>query len=558
MSLVPKKRGFFWRASTLQALIETWLLGGVILLGLTFGYDRIGPGIVANAIFFAIPLIALWDALRLRVPEGPGLARHLWHEGRAALSLSPLAAGSWLLALWALGRMPMLNETSFGSLGAILLIFAASPFFLVFRCGVRVWLYWERLRRRRLVWTLTHIQIQLVLAVAILGSIVASVLLVIPAGKLPWQLDTWVFTILPFLGVAGVMTLIGIAAILPPAFFFSWLATRKTTRRLEALAQATGALRRGEYETRILVEGQDEVAQLQGDFNAMAVVLEQAMRGLEAERDKVSELLDARRQLVANVSHELRTPLATLRGYLESVRQHVETTVESREEAIEGSFDLERDLVIMEREVVRLQRLIDDLLTLSRAEIGGLTLDIRLVDLTAAIQRRVDAVAPLAWQRDRVRVVVDVPKDLPRVRADEDRFEQIMVNLLRNALRHTPPGGIIAVSAAVEAEAVSVRVCDTGQGIPVAEQAQIWERFYRGDDARALDVQGAGLGLALVKELTEAMGGEVAVESEPGAGSCFIVWLLRQGVARQNAGLVECRVPRGCVAKCRDKAATES
>ncbi len=522
-----RARGFFWQVSTARALAETWLLGGLALLGLTFSTPRIGARMLSNAIFFTIPLVALWNAMRLRVPEGPGVVRHLWHDVRAALALSPLAAGSWVLALWALGQMPVLGETSYGSLGAVLLIFAAAPFFLIFRCGVRVWLYWNRLRRRRLVWALTHIQVQLVLAFAILGAIVASALLVIPTGRAPWELDTWVFTILPFLGVAGVMTLIGLAVILPPAFYFSWLATRKTTRRLEVLTEAAGALRRGDYGTRIPVEGEDEVAQLQEDFNAMAAVLEQAMRGLEAERDKVSDLLDARRQLMANVSHELRTPLATLRSYLDSLQQHVDRPTEPNGEATEGTFDLERDLVIMGREVARLQKLIDDLLTLSRAEVGGLALDVRSVDLGAAVQRRVGAVAPLAWQRDRVRVVADIPKSLPRARADEDRFEQIMANLLRNALRHTPPGGIIAVSAAVEAEVVSIRVCDTGQGIPLEEQARIWERFYRGDDARALDTEGAGLGLALVKELTEAMGGRVSVESEPGAGSCFSLWLQR-------------------------------
>jgi len=100
-----------------------------------------------------------------------------------------------------------------------------------------------------------------------------------------------------------------------------------------------------------------------------------------------------------------------------------------------------------------------------------------------------------------------------------------VANLLRNGIRHTPPGGIVALMASVEGEALRVDVRDTGEGIPAAELPHIWERFFRGEEARAGDQQGAGLGLALVRELTEAMGGSVAVESAPGEGSCFTLRL---------------------------------
>ena len=366
-----------------------------------------------------------------------------------------------------------------------------------------------------MVWSLTYVQVQLALALAIFGALAMSLALVVPGDRDLLDLDTWVFTILPFLGVAGLATLVGIAAIVPPALFFAWLTARRTTRRLEALTGATAALRGGEYTTRILVEGEDEVAQLQGDFNAMAIALERAMEDLQAERDKVTELLEARRQLIASVSHELRTPLATIRGYLETLQQ---------------SRDLERchhDLQVMDRELTRLQTLVDDLFTLSCAEVDALALDLRPVNIADVIRRRVEVTAPLAWQRERVQVVVEVTEDLLIAIADEARLEQALVNLLRNALRHTPPGGIVAVSAEAEEERICVRVCDTGQGIPAEEHTRIWERFYRGDDARARDAQGAGLGLALVKELAEAMAGSVAVESEMGAGSCFSIWLPR-------------------------------
>jgi signal transduction histidine kinase len=181
----------------------------------------------------------------------------------------------------------------------------------------------------------------------------------------------------------------------------------------------------------------------------------------------------------------------------------------------------------MEDEVVRLQRLIDDLFTLSQAETAGLSLKPASTDLAPVIRRRVEALAPLAWERDRIELVADVPDTLPSAHVDEGRFEQILTNLLRNALRHTDPGGIVAVTVAAESQAVRVEVRDTGAGIRPEALPYVWERFYRGEDARARDARGAGLGLALVKELTEAMGGRVAAQSTVGEGSVFTVWLPR-------------------------------
>jgi signal transduction histidine kinase len=166
--------------------------------------------------------------------------------------------------------------------------------------------------------------------------------------------------------------------------------------------------------------------------------------------------------------------------------------------------------------------LIDDLFTLARAEVDGLAVDLRPTDVGALAQHRAEAMAPLAWQKGRVEVLAEVQADLPLALADAGRLEQVLVNLLRNAVRHTPPGGVVVVLVAGEADAVRVDVRDTGQGIPPDELPRVWERFYRGASARQ-DGPGAGLGLTLVKELVEAMGGTVSVESVVGQGSCFTV-----------------------------------
>jgi signal transduction histidine kinase len=186
---------------------------------------------------------------------------------------------------------------------------------------------------------------------------------------------------------------------------------------------------------------------------------------------------------------------------------------------------LRRDMEVMEGEVLRLQRLIDDLFTLSRLEVEQLTMACQPTDVAPVVQRIVDAMAPLAWKSGRVEVVAELPDELPQACVDESRLEQILANLVRNGVRHTEPGGIVAVVVAAGEDAVQIEVRDTGEGIPAAELPQIWERFYRGENARADDGRGAGLGLALVKELVEAMSGSVEVESTVGEGSRFIVRL---------------------------------
>jgi signal transduction histidine kinase len=250
-------------------------------------------------------------------------------------------------------------------------------------------------------------------------------------------------------------------------------------------------------------------------LNSVAADLERSRRELQAERDRVAGLLDAQRQLVAGVSHELRTPVATLRGYVESALR--------REPAEYAALRV--DLETMEQEIARLQRLIEDLFTLSRAAVGRLALRLEPTDAGAVVHRLVETTAPLAWRQRRVQVVAEVPPALPPARADPLRLEQIVSALLANAMRHTPPGGLVAAAVTAESEAVRLEVRDTGEGIAPADLPHIFERFYRGRSGAGR--ARAGLGLALTKELAEAMGGAVEAASTPGEGSCFTVRLPR-------------------------------
>lgn len=401
--------------------------------------------------------------------------------------------------------------------------------FLFVRTGISLLIWWNRLRRRSLVWALTNAH----LLVVVIGSAAFSAFIVLTNVYFTHSLEPQILPILVFLGI---LTVIAVLVVLPPSALFSYIFARRTTRRLRALAAATNVVRTGDYSVRVPVEGADEVAQLQANFNAMAVDMAAAVHDLEAERDTVSHLLAARRELVASVSHELRTPVSTLRGYLESASAHW-----SEEDAPPSS--LRRDLEIMERETRRLQTLIEDLFTLARAEVGKLDLRCVPADVGEEVRRIAETVAPLAWQSGRVEVVAEVAPDLPLALVDSNRLYQVLQNLLHNGIRHTPPGGIVAISASADEQCVILQVKDTGEGIAADDLPHIWERFFRSDTARLQSATGSGLGLALVKELTEAMGGSVSIESVLGQGSCFTVTIPRAADLTPGASASRHRKP---------------
>jgi signal transduction histidine kinase len=522
-----------WCADPARVLIETWVLAAILWAAL-LRLDAASPEMLINffrqGTIYLMPGCALVAALRLRVPaRGPG--------AQAAQTLSfalPLATGLgsilWAYLIFAGGGDPARSAPASPNdklLFTLLWTVITGVFFVVWRVGVRLWIFWDRLRRRSLAWSFTHALLLLVIGVSFLFALFLTVTfgLLYPTGYTEIGSTSPLLTLVarllggvfPLLSVLVVLTVLVLGIALPPSALFSYVVSRRITRGLARLAAATGALRSGHYDTRIAVEGQDEVARLQEAFNSMAAELQSAMRALRAERDTVAALSQARRELVAGVSHELRTPVATLRGYIES-------TLTERDGPVPPP--LRHDLEVMEHEVLRLQTLINDLFTMARAESGRLSLQLAPTQVGVLAERLVETAAPLVWQSSKVQVVADVPPDLPLAQADAGRLEQVISNLLHNAVRHTPAGGLVGVGVAAAPDAVIVRVQDTGEGIAPEDLPHIWERFYRAGGAAHPD-EGAGLGLALVKELTEAMGGTVAVESTPGEGSCFVIRLPR-------------------------------
>jgi two-component system phosphate regulon sensor histidine kinase PhoR len=221
---------------------------------------------------------------------------------------------------------------------------------------------------------------------------------------------------------------------------------------------------------------------------------------------ELRQLERVRTEFVANVSHELRTPLTAIQGYLETLLSG----------ALEEPENARRFLEIVLRHSERLGRLLNDLTDLSNIELGKVTLRKESVQLDEVVGSVVAIIGPRA-ARSRVAVTADTPAELPAVVADRDRLVQILINLVDNAVKYTPEGGTVTVTARATGEeaprAVEIAVTDTGIGIPAADLPRITERFYRVDKARSRELGGTGLGLAIVKHLVLAHGGELRIDS---------------------------------------------
>lgn len=518
--------GWFWSAPPGRALFESWFLSILVLGSMVKAVDQ--PLLMTEALAFAIFICGVWTGLRMRLFSGTR-GKALRFELFIAV-LMPLALFMMVIGIPAvLGRKDFLSHSTLGEYGSYMLLLVTAPGYLGVRTASWLWMRWDRLRRTRFLWALTHAHLMVVMLVALVflaGGLVRSTQIVNPLFEqlppaLPGVIARILFQIFPWIILTSALTVGGLALVLPPSALFSFLVARRMTGRLESLAKATRLLRSGDLCARVEVSGEDEVAQLQSDFNAMAADLQLTNQDLKMERDKVTTLLKAQRELTASVSHELRTPVATMRGYLDAVLQKSEKP---------SPKNLQQDLEIVSREVDRLQTLIEDLFALSRAEIGQLSLRPEPVKLQELVPVMVSSLAPLVWNSGRVEVLAEVPSDLPPVLADPGRLEQVLRNLLHNATRHTPPGGIVVISACLEQMAeIRLDLSDTGEGIAAEDLPRIWEKFFQAGEGPRRANGSAGIGLALVKELSEAMGGRVGVESRVGEGSTFHVWLKTAG-----------------------------
>lgn len=308
------------------------------------------------------------------------------------------------------------------------------------------------------------------------------------------------------LGVALTTALVCAAAV-------TTVLTRRIQRPLAALTEAARGTARGHYDSRVPALGAGtEVDALTASFNAMAERLE----GTE----------DIRRRMLSDLAHEMRTPISVLTVYIEALQDGVARWDEPTGELMAG-------------QLARLTRLVDDIDDVSRAEEGRMVLEHTVVPVRELLRTAAETQRE-AYEAKGVALVLEEATDAA-LSVDRQRMGQVLGNLLSNALRHTPPGGTVALRAAVQGRGrVALQVADTGDGIAAEHLPHVFERFYRGDTARDRDSGGSGIGLTISRALVEAHGGALVADSAgAGAGAVFTVEL----PAHRHTGSTAASVP---------------
>jgi signal transduction histidine kinase len=286
------------------------------------------------------------------------------------------------------------------------------------------------------------------------------------------------------------------------ALLLGVLLSRTLTRPIRELTRATHAVSEGDLSQQVPVRSSDELGELAQAFNRMS--------------SELSRSVNARKQMTADIAHELRTPLSLILGHAEAVHDGV--LPPTRE-----NFEIIRE------EATRLEHLVNDLRILSLADAGELSISPQTIEP----QRLLNEVASLyqyrAQQKD-IALEQDVDPHIPAIHVDPGRMTQVLTNILDNALRHTPDGGRIILSAKAAGEQVELSVQDSGSGLKKEDLERIFDRFYRTDAARQRDGAipgGSGLGLAIARSIVQAHGGQVSAESQLGGGLRVIVRLPR-------------------------------
>lgn len=281
------------------------------------------------------------------------------------------------------------------------------------------------------------------------------------------------------------------------AVIISLLISRRITRPIHDMAAVTERIAEGDYSRRVDLRSRDEIGSLARSLNRMA--------------ERLDESEQTRRELIGNIAHELRTPLTSISGYMEGLADGV---VPASGETWE----------LLGREAQRLSRLVDDLQKLSRAEAGQEMFDIVSLPVAPFLERIISKMKPQFGEKG-IDLSLEVNDGIPAVLADEDKLEQVLVNLIDNAFRYTEAGGRVLVGADAGRDGVEIRVTDTGIGIDPDDLPYIFERFYRAEKSRSREQGGSGIGLTIAKRYVESLGGTIAARSEGRSGAVFTVVL---------------------------------
>ena len=319
-----------------------------------------------------------------------------------------------------------------------------------------------------------------------------------------------------------------------PAILIAGLLARYASTKLGAIINFAGELAQGNFRAKLKGGGPDELGILTSKLNETGDKLSAMFEQLQQEQVELERLERIRKDFVINVSHELRTPLASIQGYTETLLDG----------ALADPANNVRFLSIIRQNAERLARLTADLLTLSRIELGTTKFQFASYYINTLLKNSLDTLQPLADKKKVTLRLITAP-DHSEVFCDSEAVHQILSNLIDNAIKYTPTGGSVTISArdlpakVTLEEMVEITVQDSGIGIPDEDQARLFERFYRVDKARSREMGGTGLGLAIVKHLTRAQGGEVRVKSILNQGSTFFFTLPKHDIGLEESGLIQ-------------------
>lgn len=291
------------------------------------------------------------------------------------------------------------------------------------------------------------------------------------------------------------------------AMLLGYFLSNGITRRIESLKSVAFRLASGDMSARARLKGRDEIVALADSFNHMADKLQEA-----DARQRELEIL--RRELVAWATHDLQTPLTAIRVRIEALADGV----------VEDPETVQRYLRTTQRQVNDLSLLIDDLFQIAQLDAGGLVIQATQCSLSDLVSDTLESFSALANENG-VILKGSSASGIDPVTLDAPRIGRMLTNLIGNAIRHTPAGGKVTITAWRDGSQVYISVADTGEGISESDLPHIFERFYRGDKSRNRGTGGSGLGLAIVQGIVRAHGGEITVESQPGVGTTFRVIL---------------------------------
>jgi two-component system, OmpR family, sensor histidine kinase BaeS len=299
--------------------------------------------------------------------------------------------------------------------------------------------------------------------------------------------------------VMNVLVGVASAGIILLAFGIIGMLSRKLTSPLLSMKEATWKMALGKYRQEIPVKGEDEVAELG--------------RSIQGLGEQLQYFEDSRNEFTAAVAHELRTPLTYIKGYSDILQKGMAKNPEEQTEY----------LTIINKEAQRISFMVNDLFEMTKLQVGRFELDINLADLNAVIEKVVLSLSPAAAKKG-LEFVLRLDPHLPQIEMDAQRMEQVLYNLIENGIKYSHEGGI-TVQSFRKNNLIAVEIYDTGEGIPAADLPRVWDRFYRVDRSRARKTGGTGLGLYVVKQIIEAHGGGVQVQSSLKEGSKFTICL---------------------------------